>query len=276
MRKLEIKEGDRYGKLTIIKEVDPIKYSNGSIRRKVLCRCDCGNEVVVGLSNIRRGTTTSCGCMYKEVARNLRGKYPDLYGTRVYIIWYSMKCRCYKKSNDNYKHYGGRGIKMCDEWKNDFMTFYNWAINNGYSDNLTIDRIDNNGDYEPTNCRWVTMSEQANNRRTNVILTHNGESHTIMEWSKITGINFGTLQNRVYSGWDDEKILTTPVKYREFHKQYSGKTPITMFDENGTFIKNFASIKDAERETGIKSSAISNYLKGIVKTCHGYTFSYLQ
>ena len=115
-------------------------------------------------------------------------KYPDrsIVYSRLYHIYQSIKQRCYYPKAISYKRYGAKGIVMCDEWKNDFMSFYNWAIANGYSDNLTIDRINSNGNYEPSNCRWVTYKLQANNKSSNVFLSLNGVVHTIAEWSDIT------------------------------------------------------------------------------------------
>ena len=111
-----------------------------------------------------------------------------------------MKYRCYYQNHPSYKNYGGRGITVCQEWLDDFMNFYNWSMANGYSDELTIDRIDVNGNYEPNNCRWATRKEQQNNMRNNVFLEANGERHTISEWSEITGINRSTISNRLRRG----------------------------------------------------------------------------
>ncbi len=122
-----------------------------------------------------------------------------------------MKSRCYCESATAFDTYGGRGITVCDEWKSDFETFYKWAIDNGYNDALTIDRIDTNGNYEPSNCRWATMKEQTNNVRRNNRVEFNGVVHTVSEWSDITGINKKTLWNRLSRGWPIEKALTKKV-----------------------------------------------------------------
>lgn len=126
-----------------------------------------------------------------------------------------MKQRCYDTKHTYYLHYGGRGIKVCDEWKDDFMCFYTWAINNGYNDTLTLDRVDNDGDYEPNNCQWSTMRKQSNNRRSNVYITYNKTTHTMAEWARIKGMSRNVLWDRLHSGWSIEKALTTPVRRKK-------------------------------------------------------------
>lgn len=124
-----------------------------------------------------------------------------------YGSYHSMMDRCYRKTSANYKFYGGRGISVCDEWQNAKM-FGEWAENNGYIPGLSLDRIDPDKDYSPDNCRWVTAYEQANNRRNTLFLTANGETHTISEWSRITGIKRSTINNRIFRGWTHERALT--------------------------------------------------------------------
>ena len=120
-----------------------------------------------------------------------------------------MKSRCYRKTCPNYHRYGGRGITICDDWLDDFMNFYNWSMENGYSDELSIDRIDNNKGYSPSNCRWSSAKEQANNTRSTIFLTYNGETKSASEWSKIIGISRDVLTRRKRNGWSDEQCLTT-------------------------------------------------------------------
>lgn len=137
--------------------------------------------------------------------------------TRIYSIYKGMKDRCRYKTNDNYERYGGRGIRVCEEWLADYMNFYNWAINNGYKEGLTLDRIDPNKNYEPDNCRWATYKEQANNTRRNNYITYNNKTHTLTEWSEILGIKRSTLSNRIVTKkWDIEKALTTPLMINQF------------------------------------------------------------
>ena len=136
-----------------------------------------------------------------------------------------MRQRCYLPTSTEYNKYGGRGIRVCDEWNNDFIPFMEWALSNGYEKGLTLDRIDVNGNYEPTNCRWITHREQQNNKTDNVLLTLDGITHNLREWSEITGTNYQTLQGRVRRGWSDEDVLTKPINKRYSHrvKHISGK-----------------------------------------------------
>lgn len=127
-----------------------------------------------------------------------------------------MKRRCYESGSDNYKWYGGRGIKVCDEWRNSFENFYNWSMNNGYSKDLSIDRIDNNGNYEPSNCRWANREIQSNNRRTNIMITFQGETKSLTQWCRYFNVNYSTTKNRILNlGWDYEKAFSTPAKHRD-------------------------------------------------------------
>ena len=134
---------------------------------------------------------------------------------RIFWVWRGMKLRCYVPSNNRYNRYGGRGIKVCDDWLGEHgaENFINWALQNGYADNLTIDRIDNDGNYEPSNCRWVTQKEQANNRRSNHILEFNGKKQTMKQWADELGIKYTTLKRRILAyHWSVEKALTTPTQ----------------------------------------------------------------
>ena len=137
-------------------------------------------------------------------------KHGDSY-TRLYSVYQSIIDRCYNINNKRFNDYGGRGIDVCDEWKNNYIAFKEWAISNGYQEGLSIDRIDNDMGYSSSNCRWVTRKTQQNNTRFNHIVEYNNESKTIAEWSEITGIKYDTLYSRLYRGWTAEKALTTPV-----------------------------------------------------------------
>lgn len=196
--------GRKFGRLTVIER----SSSNKKREATWLCVCDCGNSKIVSGNQLRSGHTKSCGCLHSEVMINQNTTHGKSY-TRIYRIWRSMIKRCYYPSYEHYGIYGGRGIKVCDDWKNSFEVFDKWAMANGYAENLTIDRIDANKDYCPSNCRWVTMKEQGNNRSTNVNLTLNGETHNIKQWSEMFGISYGTVWSRLKRGWSLEKALQT-------------------------------------------------------------------
>lgn len=191
----------KFGNLVVCCRADGVVQDNGRCRVAWKCRCDCGNTVVVLGDNLRRKRTTSCGCQRRKIVsekHTTHGSSSDaLYG-----VWCAMKSRCINVNDAHYEDYGGRGIYVCDEWIDNYDSFREWSVYNGYGKNLTIDRIDNNAEYSPSNCRWVNRKQQANNRRNNHKITFNGETHNITEWASVIGINPKTLFNRIYSGWD--------------------------------------------------------------------------
>lgn len=198
--------GQRFGRLTVIKRAENSK--DGGARW--LCKCDCGNEIIVKAGSLKSGNTQSCGCFEREqtVIRNTKH---NKCGTRIYQVWRDMKNRCYRPKTQSYKSHGARGITVCDEWLHDFQVFYDWAMANGYADNLTIDRIDVNGNYEPSNCRWATPKEQANNTRRNRFITYNGKKQTLQQWADEIGIKRQTIEKRLERGWGVENALNKGV-----------------------------------------------------------------
>lgn len=205
--------GQKFGRLTVIEVSNKIqKYNNHGIKDGYIyyykCQCECGNIIEVSRNSLRFNKTKSCGCLKSELSAQRKTTH-GLRKHRIYRIYYGMINRCYNTNEKCYCNYGGRGIEICDEWKNDFKSFYNWSLANGYNDNLSIDRINVNGNYEPTNCRWITMTEQAGNKRSNHLLTFNNQTHSLSEWSKITGIKAPTIRARINKyNWSVEEALT--------------------------------------------------------------------
>lgn len=198
--------GQKFGKLTVIARAE-----NKGKATLWLCECDCGNKITVRPYDLKTGKTKSCGC-YSSIFISLSKIKHGKSGTRIYNIYGKIKQRCLNVKDPKYYCYGGRGISICDEWKNDFKAFYDWAISNGYADNLTIDRIDVNGNYEPFNCRWVTLKEQANNKQNTLFVNYQGKTHTLLEWSKILNIKYDTLHGRLKDyGWNTERAFNTIV-----------------------------------------------------------------
>ena len=200
----------RFGDLVAIKLVEPKVSACGNKYRQWLCRCDCGKEKIILQSNLMGGHTKSCGC--KEHLRS-HGMSRD----RIYTTWHAMKARCTNPNLPVYKHYGGRGISYCKEWEK-FELFYKWAKQSGYEENLTLERIDVNKGYEPSNCTWIPLSKQSLNKRNNVFVTANGETHTISEWSRITQISYTTLFNRVKRNCSEKEFLAEPQECKSHHK----------------------------------------------------------
>lgn len=196
-RKLEL-AGKRFGNLYVISLV-PDKIPN---RHKWLCKCDCGNTYLAKGYNLANGRVKSCGCNQRK-----GHKTHGMSHTSLHKRWRSIKDRCTNPRCERYADYGGRGITICDEWENDFVAFMEWALSHGYEESLTIDRIDVNGNYEPDNCRWITLKEQNMNKRNNHFLTFNGETHTLTEWSKIRNIPLSTIYCRIYANKTNEEIL---------------------------------------------------------------------
>lgn len=205
--------GQRYGRLVVLERAANRVTPGGSVLARWICRCDCGNIMTVDATALRSGNTQSCGCLRSDMLRTLRTKHENL-DRRLYHIWISMKGRCSNPNCKHYDRYGGRGIYVCDEWVNDYEAFAEWAMSHGYAENLTIDRIDNDGPYMPGNCRWADQTTQANNRSTTLHVEYNGEVHTFTEWAKITQIPYRTLKSRWQLGWSVEDMLTKPSDYQ--------------------------------------------------------------
>jgi hypothetical protein len=200
--------GEKFGKLTAIKFVE-----RKDDKTYWLFKCDCGNEVIKNMGSAGNGTN-SCGCLKKEQdIKNLnldKSFSKGLYDHKLYSVWQSMRDRCYNSNNHAYKDYGERGVRICDKWlgENGFINFYDWSLENGYKEKLTIDRIEVNGNYEPDNCRWATMKEQGNNRRNNTSITIKGETKNLGEWCSIFNINRKTVSTRIHRGETPLEAIT--------------------------------------------------------------------
>lgn len=201
--------GQRFGRLVAISE----DKSSGYLKWK--CQCDCGNIKFATAFDLRSGHTKSCGCLQRERASESIKRRNFKHGqtrTPLHNSWCAMMQRCYDNNYKWYKDYGARGIKVCPEW-HDFISFSEWATSSGFTEGLSIDRIDVNGDYCPENCRWATTIEQANNKRNNIYLEYNGEKKTIAEWARFLNIPYHALYNRIYDlQWPIDKAITEPIR----------------------------------------------------------------
>lgn len=203
--------GQRFGRLTVIQESTVRKGHSVAW----VCQCDCG-QITKPLSSdlLRQGHIKSCGCYGKEI-RSATHKTHGMSRTRLYSCYRDMLNRCFREKTSCFENYGGRGITVCDEWRNSFEAFQKWALSNGYSDELTLDRVDPDGNYCPENCRWATDEEQGNNKRNNRLLTYNGKTQSLSQWARENGIKTTTLFMRLYKyGWTVEDALTAKVKTR--------------------------------------------------------------
>lgn len=217
MKKLDL-IGQRFGRLVV-------KCRNGNKGKHSawLCECDCGNEKTVASHNLKQGTVQSCGCLTKEIASE-RGRKSKIgersrrhgdFGTKLYGVWAGMKRRCYNPNTKYYADYGGRGIRVCDEWLA-YEPFKEWAIASGYSEGMSIERINVNAGYSPGNCKWIPLSEQNVNKRLSIRLEYQGEIYSIKELSKLTGLKERTIQARYYKGLPINEIVSPKLKKNQY------------------------------------------------------------
>lgn len=210
MSKLIDLTGQRFGRLTVIERT----ITSKSGRAKWLCQCDCGKSTTTTGTNLRTGVTKSCGCYMIECETTRIKEICTTHGkshTRLYRTWKNMKQRCYNPNNTYYHRYGGRGITICAEWKQDFKAFYDWAIANGYQDNLSIDRIDNEKGYSPDNCRWVTRKVQERNKSRNRLVELNSKTKTLAEWCEIYAVDYDKARSCLrYGGTPEEALGLVP------------------------------------------------------------------
>lgn len=206
-KKLKINPGDRFGKWTIIKEVSPIIISNKP-RRMFECRCECGNIKNVQLACLINGHSTSCGCEQKKKAAQAQLKHGLADRHPLYLTWKNMKKRCNNPNASEYANYGGRGIKVCKEWSEDFKVFYDWSIENGWNKELSIDRIDNTKDYTPDNCRWTDNMTQMNNTSRNYYVIYNNKTYTLSTLASYLNIPYNIVRYRISCcKWNVEQLI---------------------------------------------------------------------
>lgn len=260
MRKLKNDlTGNRYERIVVLQRAE-----NKNGRVAYLCKCDCGKEFVTLAQHITRGFVKSCGCGNREKASQRMTKMNTTHGhsgTRLYGIWQNMRSRCYNKHNPAYKSYGGRGIFICNEWNN-YLNFEEWAISTGYTDELTIDRINVNKEYSPKNCRWTTRKIQGNNKRTNFYITYHGETKTLAEWADILKMPYSKLKFRLYQKWDIEKAFTN-TNY--------GKKKVQCVETGEIFESAVA----AAQSVNVTQSAIANVCRGAHSKCKGLSWKYI-
>lgn len=200
--------GKRFGRLTVLEHSHDAGYT-----KYFLCKCDCGKLTTVAKGSLTTGKQVSCGCLRNEHIASIN-RLPDGY-IRLGKIFRSMKRRCYDPKSNRYMRYGARGITICDEWLNNINAFRSWAIKNGYRDDLSIDRINNDAGYSPENCRWIKKSDQLSNYSGNVIIEFRGKSQTLAQWGRELNIPSSTLHNRIrVHGWSIERALTEPIRKR--------------------------------------------------------------
>lgn len=204
--------GEKFGRLTVLQRLRQYDGKNTFYK----CLCECGKETIVDGRNLKTGNTKSCGCFQSQRRIEVNITHGGTY-TRLYNIWCGMKARCYNPNSEKYKNYGARGIKICEQWVNDFHNFSEWAKVNGFVEKAsygqcTIDRINVDGDYSPENCRFTTLKEQMNNTTRNRYIEYNGNIKTVSQWSDYSGINQSCLLRRLKLGWSIEKALLTPIR----------------------------------------------------------------
>lgn len=256
MSKLKDLTGKRFGSWTVLCKAEDRHDKYGHNVYMWHCRCICGKEKDIYESNLIRGKSKSCGCIPRKLIAE-RTLTHGMTNTRLYQIWENMKKRCNNPNDPRYHRYGMRGIKVCREWESDFQTFYMWAMSSGYSDSMTIDRIDNDDGYHPGNCRWANCITQCRNRSSNLRITINGVTKILSEWCEETGIDRDLVSARIKSGWDEEKAIFTPV-IKPLH--------VIVTNKDGSEIE-FSSVREASLYYHVSDSAIRAVCTNKHRTC---------
>jgi len=194
----------KYNRLLVLQ-----RYEKEGKKVYWLCKCDCGNEFIARGDNLKNGEIQSCGCLHRDVMRNIKTSH-NQSRTKLHYVWNTILQRCENPNDKKAKDYLGRGITVCPEW-HDYIKFAQWAKDNGYKEGLSIERINNDKGYSPENCKWATAIEQANNMRSNRRIEYNGETKTLAQWARLYNINYFTLRNRLERGWSFEHAITAGV-----------------------------------------------------------------
>jgi hypothetical protein len=199
--------GMKFGRLKV-KSIAATNIKHGKPNITYLCICDCGKEKIVSHPSLLYSKVSSCGCLQKEIVKSIgqknrkHGKTPK----KLYRVWEGIHERCRDKKHISYSRYGGQGVTVCQEWS-DYTVFRDWALNSGYREGLSIDRLNSNGNYEPSNCRWTDTKTQSRNRRSNKYITLNGETLTYADWEKKLGLSRGVIHWRISAGWTEEEAV---------------------------------------------------------------------
>lgn len=268
-------KGERYGRWTVLEVLDE------RVMGRSLCKCDCGTTREVTNHHLLTGASRSCGCIAADKAR--AGKYGTTHGlshTRLFTVWVDMLQRCYNKNCSAYKHYGQRGITVCDEW-HDFANFHSWAMASGYDENApkgqcTLDRINVDEGYSPENCRWADLYQQANNRSDTVYYLVNGERLTTPQIARKYGVSESTIRQRVIRGWTIEEAINAPIGTRsaERDKNCGKNRAVVAFDADGNIVGRFASVVEAASEYGCCGATIRRSCAGMKLRDLDVTFAY--
>lgn len=274
---LAVHVGSRFGRL-VINDMRR-DYSNPDSKRQTLyayCECDCGNVRRVNWYALKSGQTVSCGCRMREAAAENRAASAVLSerngtringkATRLYRIYRGIKTRLYNPNVQEYPRYGGRGLDMCGEWRNDFQSFRKWALRNGYSDLLTIERVDNKKGYYPSNCIWATPKEQGKNTKKTVYVEYNGKREKLLDLTERFGLSHNLVWERIHKlGMSVEEAIARPPRIKNL--------PVYQYSLGGIYLKKHASIKEAASITGVNPSNIRACVSGANKSAGGYRWA---
>lgn len=269
MSKLKDLTNQPFGHLTAIR----IDKNPNNKRTKWICRCECGNYCVVASCDLLNGHTQSCGCKRFESRNKIHG----LAKTPLYGVWTSMKERCNCKNSVSYKYYGAQGITVCEEWKNDYLSFHNWAIASGYSEGLTIERINVNGNYCPENCKWIPLKMQSQNRNNTVYITDNkGITKSLFEWCTILNLSYRATYNR----YRKAKISNNPIKFDDIFApipkiENRKNQKICQYNTGGELIKIWNGTKEIRKSGIYNARAVLNCCYGRSQTHKNYCWHFL-